>query len=133
MFRTLSTFDFSTVICVAEHYCLRNTTCLHSKDVASGARGSGGITTGHLLINSSSSVSQNKHSFSKFLVQELVIPEPKSQDNFRSVLALDLDSMYDYCAQHTYTESKLIFSTINKERSNSCKPMPSSRAFISKA
>jgi hypothetical protein len=24
--------------------------------------------------------------------------------------------MYDYCVQYTYAESKLIFSTINKER-----------------
>jgi hypothetical protein len=33
---------------------------------------------------------------------------------FRSGLALDPDSMYDYCVQYTYTESKFIFSTVSK-------------------
>jgi hypothetical protein len=42
-------------------------------------------------------------------------PEPKSQDIFRSGLALDPDYMYGYCVQYTYTDIKLIFSTLNKE------------------
>jgi hypothetical protein len=35
--------------------------------------------------------------------QNMISPEPTSRDNFRSGLALDPDSMYDYCVQYKCT------------------------------
>jgi hypothetical protein len=43
-------------------------------------------------------------------MNRLQYTEPKSQDIFRSGLALDPDYMYDYCVQYTYTDIKMIFS-----------------------
>jgi hypothetical protein len=41
--------------------------------------------------------------FQQVVESSRVHTEPTSRDNFRSGLALDPDSMYDYCVQYTYT------------------------------